>query len=170
MTTPTRYPRSMVALHWLIAVLVLLGLIGGTFFVDELKNDDPAKLGALAGHMIIGGSILILMALRLIIRLRANIPPHANTASMLAHWGLYALIFVMAGSGIAMSLLTGLPDIVFFGKGALPATFEGLAPRAVHGIVANILIALVALHIAAAIWHAAVKKDGVMQRMGWRRG
>lgn len=169
MDTPTKYLRIMVTLHWLVALLVILSLLGGQFFVSELKNDDPAKIGALMGHMIIGGSILILMLARLFIRLRSAVPPHANTASMLAHWGLYALIFAMVGSGIAMSVATGLPDIVFAGKGTLPATFNTLTARTVHGIVATALIALVALHIAAAIWHAAVKKDGVMQRMSFRR-
>lgn len=169
MSTPMKYPRRMITLHWLVAVLVILGLMGGQFFVSELKNDDPAKIGALMGHMIIGGTILVLMLARLVVRLRSTVPPHANTASMLAHWGLYALIFTMAGSGVAMSLATGLPQIVFFGQGTLPATFNTLTARAVHGIAANALIALVALHIAAAIWHAAVKKDGVMQRMSWRR-
>ncbi|WP_309664744.1 cytochrome b/b6 domain-containing protein [Tabrizicola sp.] len=166
---PARYARALVVLHWLIASLVLLGLIGGTFFVDEVPNSDPAKIGALAGHMIIGGAILVLMLVRLIIRLRADVPPSVNAASTAAHWGLYLLVFVMAGSGITMSLAIGLPNIVFFGQGSLPADFNSLTARTVHGIAANLLIALVALHVAAAIWHAAVKTDGVMARMGLRR-
>jgi cytochrome b561 len=68
---------------------------------------------------------------------------------------------------MTISLSYGLPAIVFGGEGALPDRFEGTA-RAIHGIVGTGLAAVVALHIAAGLYHA-FKRDGVMGRMGLRR-
>ena len=70
-----------------------------------------------------------------------------------------------------IALATGLPDIVFRGSGApLPETFAGIAPRTVHGIVAKLLIALIALHVAAALYHHFVRRDGLLRRMTFGRG
>jgi cytochrome b561 len=167
--TVIRYPRSMVILHWLLAVLILLTLIAGRFLMDPIPNDSPDKAVALSGHMVFATVILVLMILRLTIRLRSDLPPHVNLAATAAHWGLYGLIFLMLASGIVMSVHFGLINILFLGEGTLPESFDTIGARAVHGIASTALIALIALHIAAAIYHVAVKKDGVMSRMGFRR-
>ena len=75
----------------------------------------------------------------------------------------------MAGSGVAMSVLAGLPGIVFGGVGSLPVTFDALPPRAVHGIVAKPLMLAIALHVAAALFHQFVRRDGLLSRMGFGR-
>ena len=72
-------------------------------------------------------------------------------------------------SGVAMSVLSGLPAIVFQGVGSLPADFNALPPRAVHGIVAKLLMLLIALHIVAALYHQFVRRDGLLSRMGFGR-
>lgn len=130
MSVPTKYRRILIVLNWLVAVLVILGLLGGESLVSELKNNDPAKIGARTGHTIIGGTALILKRARLVIRLRAAVPPHVNLASMQAHQSLYALVLAMAGPGVATSLAAGLPGTLFFGTGTLPATFDDLTARA----------------------------------------
>lgn len=165
----TRYPRAMVILHWVLAVLILMSLITGRFLMDPIPNDSPDKPIALSGHMVFATIILILMVIRVVVRLRSDLPPHVNLPATLAHVGLYGLIFLMLASGIAMSVYFGLPNILFFGEGSLPATFDDFWARAVHGIGATALMALIAIHIAAAIYHVAVKKDGVMARMSFRR-
>jgi cytochrome b561 len=165
----TRYATPVVILHWLLAVLILLSLAAGTFALEPTPNSDPSKLTGLAVHMSVGGAILVLMILRLVIRLRTGAPPAANALAPLAHWALYGLVFVMTASGIAMSVYFGLPGIVFGGAGTLPETFNTIGARAVHGIAATVLMAVIALHIAAGIYHWLVKKDGVMGRMGFRR-
>ena len=76
-------------------------------------------------------------------------------------------MLVMAGSGIAMSVLAGLPQIVFGGVGTLPVDFNALPPRAVHGIVAKLLMLTIALHVAAALYHQFVRRDGLLARMGF---
>jgi len=76
------------------------------------------------------------------------------------------MVFVMAGSGIAMSMQAGLPDIVFGGSGAaLPETFDTFEPRAVHGIVSKVFFITIILHVLAALYHQFVRKDGLLGRM-----
>lgn len=94
---------------------------------------------------------------------------------LLTQWGPYALVFLIAGSGIAMSVLAGLPGIVFDGVGSLPANFDALPPHFVHGIVAKLLMLAIGLRIAAVVYHQFVRRDGLLSRMGfgkavrWRR-
>lgn len=169
----TRYHPALVFLHWLLALLLIAGLIVGKFLLDPIPESDPAKLDALRPHMIVGLVILALMVIRLVVRLRTSHPPEAdigvnllNKVARLAHWALYIAVFGLIGSGIGMSILTGLPDIVFGDSGdPLPASFDDLAPRAAHGIFATLLVLLIAGHVAAALYHQFVRKDGLLGRM-----
>lgn len=171
---PRRYHGALVALHWLLALLLVVALAAGTFALKTVPNSSPDKLDALRGHMAAGGLILLLTLLRLVVRLKTAHPAQASTGNAwldrlapLVHWALYLLVFVMAGSGIAMSVLAGLPQIVFGGVGALPADFNALPPRAVHGVVAKLLMLTIALHVAAALYHQFVKRDALIARMGF---
>lgn len=172
-----RYHPALVALHWLLAVLILLALVFGTFALAPMANDDPLKLDGLRGHMTIGIAILVLMLVRLVVRLRTGAPPEAdighralNRVARLAHWALYGLVFVMVASGIALSAMAGLPEIVFGGSGApLPPSFHDYAPRAVHGAAASLLMLLVAGHVGAALWHQVARRDRLFRRMWFGR-
>jgi cytochrome b561 len=124
--------------------------------------------------MVFGGLILVLTLIRLVVRLRTEHPApvvtgmaFADRLAPLVHWGLYALVIVMAASGIGISILAGLPDIVFGGQGALPADFKNFPPRLVHGIVAKLLMLAIALHVGAALFHQLVRKDRLLSRMGF---
>lgn len=173
---PARYHGALVTLHWLLAVLLTVALAMGTFALKTVPNSSPDKIGALQGHMIAGGLILLLTLLRLIVRSKTAHPAPASTGNTLldrlaplTHWGLYGLVLLMAGSGVAMSVLAGLPAIVFGGVGSLPTNFDALPPRAVHGIVAKLLMLAIGLHIAAALYHQFVRRDGLLARMGFGR-
>lgn len=54
---------------------------------------------------------------------------------------------------------------MFGGEGTLPPDFDTYPPRAIHGAFAGVLMALIALHVAAALWHQVVRRDGLMARM-----
>lgn len=171
---PTRYHRSLVALHWVLALLIIMMLVFGTFLTGATPNSDPEKLNHLRGHMTIGTLILVLMVLRVVVRRCTPVPPEvsSNSAALnrlakAVHVALYVLVFVMLASGIGMAVLADLPAVVFQGVGTLPVDFSHLPPRAVHGLAATLLAALVALHIAAALYHHFIKKDGLLSRMGW---
>lgn len=169
--TTEKYNRVLVALHWLLAALLVFALAMGTLSLRHIPNASPEKLFALRGHMVAGLAILALTLVRLAVHLGSAKPPRVSIGAALGHYGLYALVILMAASGIGIALATGLPDIVFGGSGApLPETFAGIAPRAVHGIVAKLLMALIALHVVAALHHHFIRRDGLLRRMTFSRG
>jgi Cytochrome B561 len=168
---PARYHPALVTLHWLVAVLVLMALAAGTLVFSDMANDDPAKVTALRIHAIMGVSIGVLLLIRLVVRLRTSHPAPATTGialadrlAPLAHWALYALVLLMVASGLGLSVVSGLGNALF-GDAAMPADFHAYAPRAAHGLFASLLMLVIALHLAAALYHTLVRRDGLLRRM-----
>jgi cytochrome b561 len=172
-----RYHPILVAFHWVLALAIVFALAMGTLSLKEIPNTAPAKLFALRGHMIAGMAILALMLVRLGLRLWLPRPAPATTGNRFldrlavgVHYGFYVLVILMAASGLATAVQAGLPAIVFGGSGApLPESFWAYRPRAVHGVVAKLLFGLVALHVAGALYHQLVRRDGLIGRMWFGR-
>lgn len=172
-----KYHPALVSLHWLMALLIITALLMGVWVVEATPNTDPEKIDLLRNHMMAGVLILILMLIRLVVRSFTEKPPAAdaghvllNKIGMLTHYAFYVLVILMAGSGIATSIMAGLPDIVFGSSGApLPETFKNLPPRIVHGMVGKLLFLLILLHIGAAFFHQFVRKDNLLARMWFGR-
>ena len=168
-----RYHPLLVTLHWLLALMIIGGLVMGKFVLAATPNDDPFKITSLTMHMSMGVIILVLMVIRLIVRIGTSKPPHAdignaflNKGAIAAHWVFYLLVIMMCLSGLATANIAGLPDIVFGGSGEpLPANFDDILPRAVHGIIATLLSLLILAHVAAGLYHQFVRKDGLFGRM-----
>ena len=175
-----QYHPFLVTLHWLLAVLIIGGLITGTFVLAAIPNSDPFKMTSLFVHMSVGILILILMVVRLIVRLMTAKPPHADIGNALlnkgadaAHWAFYVLVIAMTASGLATAIIADLPDIVFRGSGEpLPANFDDIASRAAHGIIATLLVLLILAHLVAGLYHHFIRRDGLLGRMwfGNRQG
>jgi cytochrome b561 len=173
MDTPKRYHPLLISLHWLLALLIILMLLVGMFSLKWMPN-NPAKLLPLGFHMAMGITILILMFVRLVVRLTTPKPAPASTGNrfldiigVITHYGLYLFAILMASSGIATAMQANLFPIVFGASGSpLPLDFFVYSMRYVHGYIALILIALIALHVGAALFHQFVKKDGLLSRMG----
>ncbi|MEM9785584.1 MAG: cytochrome b/b6 domain-containing protein [Pseudomonadota bacterium] len=172
-----RYHPLLVALHWLMALMILVALAAGGLFLANLPPDSPDKVQGLGGHMVFGMAIGVLLILRFVTRVRSTHPPDATTGHALldrlgrwTHWGFYLLIAGMVLTGLATALGLGLFPIVYGGAGdVLPAELATFAPRVAHGFIALLLVALIVLHIAAALYHQVVLKDGLMQRMWFGR-
>jgi cytochrome b561 len=76
----------------------------------------------------------------------------------------------MAGTGYATGILAGLPEIAFAGSGdPLPPSFLDLSTFMAHGVLAAPLAGFVALHVAAALYHQLMRKDGLLRRMPFGR-
>lgn len=173
----TRYHPLLVVLHWLMALLIVLALVFGTFVLAPLANDDPDKMFSFTGHMSLGIIVGGLLVIRLLVRLSAQSPPHARTGNALldrigvaTHWLLYGLVALMVASGLTTALVNGLFPIVFGGSGdPVPAALSESAPRLAHGLFAKVLMALLALHIAAALFHQVVLRDNLFRRMWFGR-
>lgn len=171
--TPTRYHALLISLHWLLAALTLLMLLYGAIVMAHMPNESAEKIPTLRWHMSIGFTIFVLTLIRLVVRLKTDKPAAATTGhalldklAPLAHGLLYLLVVLMVGSGIAISAAAGLPDIVFGASGTpLPHSLMIYPARVVHEIVAKAFLLVIVLHIAAALYHQLILKDGLMRRM-----
>lgn len=172
-TAPERYTGLAIALHWLLA-LAIVGAFCVGLYMHELPV-SPQKLKLYNWHKWAGISILALSALRLLWRL-GHRPPAAPPmpawqarAAHGVHMLLYVLFFAVPLAGWAYSSAAGFP-VVLFGVLPLPdfvpvdkALAEALKP--VHKVLALSMGALVLAHVAAALKHHFIDKDGLLLRM-----
>ena len=172
-----RHHLLVVAIHWIMALMILISLAAGGIFLADMPPDSPQKILGLRGHMTFGMAIGVLLLVRLAARLATEHPPQARTGNDLldrigiwTHRLFYALIAGMVLTGLAMAFGAGLFPIVFGGAGeALPPELAELPQRAAHGLIALALIGLIALHSAAALHHQFHLKDGLIRRMWFGR-
>jgi len=179
-TAAPRYDRPTIALHWTVAALVALlwalGQLTGTF-------DKPLGDLILSAHIVIGVLLVLVLAIRVAWRLtggRRLAEPGSRLMRLLAvtvHYVLYILVAAALLLGLYVEWARG--DSIF-GLFALPAP-TSLAPLGdntreirhqiikLHGLVANWIVILAAMHAAAALFHQYVLRDGVLSRMLPRR-
>lgn len=170
-----RYTTTAIVFHWLIALLII-----GTFSLGWVMSDmpgiSPAKLKYYSWHKWSGVTILGLAALRLLWRLKnstpaypASMPAWQQSAAHGLHGLLYLLMFAVPLSGYFYTLSAGVP-VVYFGLFQLPVLIDAnpeLKPvlKALHYWLNMGLLAAVALHVAAALKHQFIDRDGVLKRM-----
>jgi cytochrome b561 len=78
---------------------------------------------------------------------------------------MYVVLVVMLASGVALAILTGLVPLLLGAPGTVP-NFQSFAPFIGHGLGAFALMALIALHTGAALYHQFVRRDRLLARMG----
>lgn len=178
-----RYSLAAIALHWLPgASLVALFVVG--LYMTDLPF-SPQRLKLYNWHKWAGVVILALSLLRLVWRITHRPPAlPAAVAQGMSRWqrwahhgthhALYVLFFAVPLIGWAYSSAAGFP-LVLFGVLPLPdfvpadkALAELIKPW--HRITAFAMAGLVLLHVAAALKHQIVDRDGLMQRMLPGRG
>ncbi|OYU99901.1 MAG: cytochrome b [Burkholderiales bacterium PBB5] len=173
-----RYTGVAIGLHWLLALL-----IAGTFVVGLYMADlpvSPSRIKLFSYHKWAGVTILALSLLRLLWRLTHRppadvaMPGWQAKAAHVTHWALYALFFLVPLAGWAYSSAAGFP-VVWFGVLQLPdfvpvdkALAEMMKER--HEMLAWALAVLVLLHLAGALKHQLIDKDGLLSRMRPGRG
>lgn len=173
--TVERYHPLLVVLHWGLAVLIIAAVGVGYFELAPTPNSDPRKLDLLEWHMAGGMLIAGLMLVRLVVRWRTAHPAPATTGHALldrvasaCHYSFYVLVLLMAATGLATAILAKLNVIVFARSGEpLPVDITIYPTRIAHGVLAAMLVTLIALHIAAVGFHHLIRRDGVFRRMSW---
>ncbi len=151
------YSTSQIALHWLVAVLILFQLIfgedmGGAWDAFEEGRTPDMTLWVWA-HIAAGAAVLVFALWRLTLRFSRGAPeapPEPALMMAAAHWGHWALYGVM--------LLAPSTGIL--------AWYGGVATAAeLHELFRPIIIVLVAGHVLAALYHQFIRKDGLLLRM-----
>lgn len=174
MNTAIRYNNIAIILHWLVALLIFAAFPLGMYMHDLPLS--PGKLQLYSYHKWLGITVLLLAVLRVFWRathtppaLPEHLPRWQNIASHATHQFLYVLIFVVPLSGWLMSSAKGFKT-VWFGVLPLPDLLAkdkalGEMLGTVHANLNYLLLALVLLHIAAALKHRLIDRDEVMGRM-----
>jgi len=163
------------ALHWIVAAMVL-GLFAHGLWLEDIP-DDAAHFQVWL-HSAVGISLLAIAVLAFVWWLFNVVPAEPTAApewqrraARIAHWALYALIFgvtisgwALTGSmrepvGIDLFGFIGVPQLVAPGSGGHELFEEA------HEILSNVLIALVAVHVVAALYHHFILRDAVLWRM-----
>jgi cytochrome b561 len=175
---PRVYAPMARMFHWitvgLIALMYPVGLYM-TYRGNELNIWDGLTNGLYSTHKLTGFLILLLVVARLTYRLQNGAPPDEPTIepwqrviSHITHWTLYGLLIAVPLMGWISVSLYGARDI--FGLFSLPAlwTVDQEASKTaflIHNILGKVMLALIFLHIAAALFHHFIRKDGVLRRM-----
>jgi cytochrome b561 len=153
------YSAVQIALHWVIALLVVFQLVFGESMNKVLNAAErgrtvtPADQTLGSAHYWVGLVILALVALRLGMRLTRGVPEPAadrddwmETAARISHWAFYALLVVVPVVGL-LGYYLGDP----FAE--------------IHGWNKPVFIVLIAIHAVAALYHQYWLKDGTLGRM-----
>lgn len=174
MSSPTSHFAPLARLlHWLMALMIIAMLFIGAGMAASVSERHEWLLNL---HKPLGIAILLLVVVRLFVRfstrqppLPADLPAVQVLAAKLSHVLLYALIFTLpivgwamisaAGDPVMLSSSLQLPSIL----PANPTTFAFL--RKAHMYLAYLLFFTVLLHLAAALFHGWIRRDGVLQSM-----
>lgn len=160
-------------LHWLMAILILSMFFIGVGMVSTIT---PRYLTLVHIHKPLGMAILVLALIRLVLRLKdgapalpADLPEPMKLAAVASHYLLYASFIAMPLIGWGMLSAASYPVVLWGGVHLPPILPPSDWLHTVlwdaHFYIAFAFFALVLLHIAAALFHALVRRDGVFQTM-----
>jgi cytochrome b561 len=172
MTQQYTYPA--IALHWLMAALMVATFPLGLYMSDLPLS--PHKLQLYSYHKWIGMVILMLLVLRVLWRLThrppalvAGLPRWQVMAAHAVHIGLYGLMLAVPLSGWLMSSALGF-QVVLFGVLPVPDLISadkalGHTLKSVHELLNYGLLALVVVHVGAALQHQFILRDDTLRKM-----
>jgi superoxide oxidase len=167
-----KYGSLIITLHW--GMLLVIAAVYVSIELRELypKGSDIRE-GMKAFHFMLGMSVLAFVFIRLAVRMfGASAPkiepiPAAGLQLMSSamHIALYVFMIALPLAGWALLSAAGKP--IPFGLPALMGANEGLAHtiKEVHEIGANVGLALIGLHAAAALFHHYVVRDNTLRRI-----
>jgi cytochrome b561 len=170
---PQRFTLLQRLLHWLMAICILAMLFIGVGMVSTVM---PKYLTLVSIHKPLGVAILVLALIRLATRLRygapalpADLPEPMKLAAHLSHYAFYVLMIALPLIGWGMLSAAAYP-IVLFGGVNLPAILPQsdslhTALWNAHYYLAFAFFALILMHVAAALFHGLVRRDGVFEAM-----
>lgn len=171
--TENRYTGTAIVLHWLAGFLIVGGFALGLWMTG--LEISPAKLTWYSYHKWIGITVFLIALARLAWR-RAHPPPMPvampewqRKAAAATHVALYALMLAIPLSGWIYSSATGV-SVAYFGLVPLPdlvpkdKTLAAIL-KGIHVTLNYSLLALVIVHVGAALKHHLVDRDGVLARM-----
>jgi cytochrome b561 len=167
-----RYTVTAQALHWLTVFLILM-ILPVAWVMMSLPT-GPEQDRMLVFHRSLGVTIFAVAVIRLAWRSTHPAPPSPSDTprvmqliSQFTHWLLYVLLLLMPVTGYLQSA-DGRP-VSYFGLFDLPALPKdkalGDVAKVLHLLGQWGVYTLVGLHVGATVWHVAVRRDGLLDRM-----
>ena len=171
-----RYAPSRRALHWGIAVLMVLAYV---FILgrENFERGSEARLAMVQAHFWIGLAILALMLPRLLLAfsrpapaVKPPLPAWQALPAKAMHLLLYAMLVAQPALGLLTAWTDGKEVLVPFTQIVVPALLspnEGLAHRFedLHELIGTAFYWVVGLHVAAALYHHLIRRDDTLRRM-----
>lgn len=151
------YDRVSIWLHWLVAIAVLIQFATGWVWGNFERGSDP-RMVLFRIHIVAGSIVLLLAVIRVVWRLTHKAPPlplSMSRATVIASKAVHGLLYLAILIQPALGLLT----ITAFGKSL------GRWPHGLHMTLVNVIAAIIVLHVAAAVWHQFIRRDGLLRRM-----
>lgn len=176
MNTSESYGIVSKFFHWVVGI-TMIGLLAVGLIMKDMPN-SPDKFELYGLHKSTGILIIAFIAMRLIWKFMNLTPELPQTMSPLqkigsnaAHVFLYISMVVMPLSGWGMSSAGGY-KISFFGLFTVPpivpkSKMLGGIFHETHELLSKALIAVLIIHILAALLHHFWYKDGILKRMTW---
>jgi cytochrome b561 len=172
MTDRLQYGTTAKVFHWLIVALLLLQYLIG-WLMPDIHRGPPGV--PMIFHISFGILILMLIVLRFAWRLahpvapESSLPPWQRLSSEALHWLLYALVLATTITGWVFASFRGW-EVSFFFMTPIPmlASENAAAGKAIDGLhqaMGWALLAVIGIHVAAALVHLFVYRDRIMQRM-----
>lgn len=173
------YTRTAVALHWLIALALIAQVALGLWMIGIPKDPPGIRAWWFNVHKSIGLTLGLLILFRVGWRITHRAPPLPESmprwqriGATASHHLLYLCMVIMPVSGYLGSSFTKYP-IVFFGTKLPHWGWDAPALKeicsSVHLTTVVIMLAIIAVHVAAALKHRWLDRDGVFERMlVWR--
>ncbi|MBD8604286.1 cytochrome b [Pseudomonas sp. CFBP 8771] len=167
-----RYNGFAQALHWL--TVAALCLVLPCVWVAENFPPGPVRVLWYLAHESMGISVALLVLIRLTWRWRHRAPAYraeigagTRVLAHLNHGLLYTVLLTMPVTGYLMA--GNGQDVPFFGLVSLPGFVQnealGKFANTVHVWGQFALYGLIIMHVAATVWHVAVRRDGMLERM-----
>ncbi|MBC7378063.1 MAG: cytochrome b [Burkholderiaceae bacterium] len=170
-----QYTRPAMVLHWMLAIFLVCEAALGWYMMSI--EEEPGSADYFNLHRSIGLIIALLVAARIVWRLNHKpqalpdtVAPWQRKLSVLTETLLYVVMVLMPVTGYVGASYSKA-GVAFFGaatpRWAQPDHDTAELFYGAHSILIWVLTALVALHVAGALWHVLVEKDTVFKRM-WR--
>jgi cytochrome b561 len=173
MTDRLQYGTTAKVFHWLIVALLFVQYPIG-WLMPDLHRDTKPGIG-MTLHISFGIVILTLIVLRLVWRLthpvapESSLPPWQRVTSEAVHWLLYLLVLATTITGWLFASFRGWSISLFF---MMPLPMLGADNPAAgktidgwHQAMEWSLLAVIGVHVAAALAHLFIYRDRVTQRM-----
>ncbi len=163
-----RYPRIVISLHWIYAVLILILWPLGKVMSGRESTDDA---GLYTAHIWIGLVVCVLTIVRVVAHFATAAPPELpmprweRILFVANHWLLYGLLALLSVSGIAMLFMTS--NLPLPGETYKPTVFENQAegPSEIHETFSTLFLLMLIMHVGGVIYYQW-QHGRTLRRMG----